>query len=213
MTDEYRIGNQIYSTQEEYEKAKKDYQYSQRFMNELDLTQPSMAKNLYEQLEQSQYLMKSSLGEGFKDKLVHIFVSNQLKESRKQEESSEEQTLRTILQREKKKKGVCWYLRGFLLLQVVNFAYTLVTAFVFRLRVQNQVAAHSEFIKLWRFYGYLAGVMVAIHMFSGIALLIYYLIQRMLQKANVVHSLNLLLAMGGINCFELLILIAMRSIV
>ena len=212
MADEYRIGNHIYSTQEEYEKAKKDYQYSQSFMKELDLKQPSMAKNLYQKLEQSKYLMKTSLGESFKDKLVHIVVSNQLKKSREQEEMVEEQTLRTLLWREKKKKGFRWYLRSFLFLQFVNLVYILTSVFVILLRVQNRLAAHVELIKVWNYYGYVAGVMITFHRLAGIALLIYYLIQRMLQKGNVVHSLNLLLAMGGINCLELLILIPMRSI-
>lgn len=210
MAEEYRIGKHLFQTREEYEEAKRDYEYSQGFMKNLDLRQPDMAKQLYDKLGQSKHLMKSPIGEAFKEKLVQIFVTHTIKEVKERNEADEMQNLGSLITRMKKRTGMLIYWRSFLLLQGFHIA-TLIRSVVSNSMTDvRPVNGYQGVFSLWNSYGTYSKIVALLLILYGILLMIYYLYQQISHKIDMSYSLNMLLLLGSINCLEVLLLACVK---
>lgn len=206
MAEEYRIGKHLFQTREEYEEAKRDYKYSQGFMKNLDLRQPDMAKQLYEKLGQSKHLMKSPIGEAFKEKLVQIFVTHTIQEVKERNEADEIQNLGSLITRMKKRTGMLIYWRSFLLLQGFHIVTFIRSELGKSMADVRSVKGYKGLFSLWNSYGTFSKIVALLFTLYGILLMMYYLYRQIIHKIDMSYSLNALLLLGSINCLEVLLL-------
>ena len=114
MKKDYHIGAHQFETEEEYLCAIKDYDYIQRFMEELNVHEPQVAKELYDRLKNNTTFMKTELGEAFKDKLVQLFVADLIEKKKTWIANNNTMTMKEYIQRITKELPMKWFFRGFL---------------------------------------------------------------------------------------------------
>jgi len=199
MEQEYRIGQHRFDSEEEYRAASTDYEYTKRYMEELDLRQPAMAKRLYEKLEQSNTLMRSEVGEAFKDKLVQIFVQDAVSQGRQAVETEQRLTIRQLWQWKRRDAWMRVYQNLFLTVstvQLVYYAGWIISQLQMRIRGQiNQMMLNV--LAVYRFYG---RYLMAVQMLFTVLLLVWAWIQNIRKQSDTIHCMNILLGTGLCCC-------------
>lgn len=196
MKQEYRLGQHWFETEEEYQTAVKDYEYTKRYMEELDLRQPAMAKRLYEKLEQSSHLMKSKVGEGFKEKLVEIYVRDVVQQEKRKVEATQKLTLRYYLKTLGEDGWMRMYRDLFLVASGVQLLYYLVSAIlVTKLRLTKYKIGRMLLFG-WTSYSMCGTYVASVLMLLSVLLMVRTLIQRIRQKSGTKRWMGFLLGTG-----------------
>lgn len=206
MEKEYKIGNHTFPDEVEYQKAKKDYEYIERFQKELDLSQPDLAQSLYERLRKSKYLMKTTLGEAFMEKLVQIFIQQQVREKKLRLLDVQEQSFKDFFETTLSNPYMRWYWRWFEIAQC---------SFILGSFAALYAAAHvTAGMEKWRYLLRQACVVTSIfsHVLIWLMILVSLLLlggffaQRLQRKSINGHCIHLTVMSGALLCIELLFL-------
>lgn len=211
MKQRYQLGTHLFETEEEYIHASKDYEYIQKFMKELDLHKTSVAKELYQKLEQSNSLMKSPVGEAFKEKLVQIFVVEEVKQKKEMLAYTKTQTLGDRIRRATREPWMQWYWKSFLLCTLLMLLYLALTLLCNKgdwLGITNRYQFLYEGWILLTMYG---GYFYAFMILASIVLLGIALIRMLYKKVESMHKLNLLLTSGLLLCVYLYVVTIARQ--
>ena len=201
MSEIYRIGNHQFESKEEYDLASKDYDNIKRFMKELDIKQPEVARGLYEKLEQSKSLMKTPIGEAFKDKLVKIFVSSEVEAAKQKLETRGQNRVILYFKRIASTKAMLIYLIGFL-------SSSLLSILTIGMRVCKQVIVEDSNSMIDQIVIPLLQSnrwMLTIVILYSVILLSIFLIQLLQKKKTIIQNMNWLLITGTILLAQLYI--------
>lgn len=211
MKQRYQLGTHLFETEEEYIHASKDYEYIQKFMKELDLHKTSVAKELYQKLEQSNSLMKSPVGEAFKEKLVQVFVVEEVKQKKRILANRETQTLRDRIKRATQEPWMQWYWKSFLLCTLLMTLYLALTL-VYIMGDRFGIIIRYQFLyEGWVLLTMFGGYLYAILVLASIVLLGISMIRMLHKKVESVHKLNLLLTSGLLLCIYLYVVTLVRQ--
>ena len=199
----YQIGTHQFETEEEYRRALQDYEYIQMFMKELNLQEAQIAKELYQKLEQSVSLMKTPLGEAFKDQLVKLFVAKEVKHKKDHLKHTESQTLGERLRRATKENSMKWYWTGFLISTAFWILYLLFGVLVGTGSSRGVTNGDQIIYEIWNLFAMYGGYLFDGMILWSIGLLFVSLLRMLHKKVESVHKLNLLLVSGGMLCVYL----------
>lgn len=196
--ENYRIGDHLFDSEEDYKQALQDYNYSKRFMEKLDLRKPEMARKLYEQLAASTHLMQSQVGEAFKEKLVEIFVKQCVQEKKVRLQSKTFQTGREMIASAKKDRWFWLYWFGWkagVIVTILDGAgYLLIGSF------RGKVKAVEKILMGWNVFGIIGKYLVASIALTAFVLLLRELIRFVQHKPHAANRMNLLLVSGSLLC-------------
>lgn len=211
MENLYQIGTHQFETEEEYKRALQDYEYIQTFMKELNIQEPQIAKELYQKLEQSVSLMKTPLGEAFKEQLVKLFVSKEVKQKKEHLKHTESQTLRERIRRATKENSMKWYWKGFLMSTVFWLIYLLFGVLVATGSSWGAANGYNIIYEIWILFAMYGGYLFVIMILCSIGLLFISFLLMLHKKVESVHKLNLLLVSGGMLCVYLYVTSLVRQ--
>ena len=207
----YQIGTHFFETEEEYLHASKDYEYIQKFMKELDLHKAYVAKELYLKLEQSDSLMKSPVGEAFKEKLVQVFVAEVVKQKKELLVDTETQTLRNRIRRATIEPWMQWYWRSFLLCTLLIIMYLLLTMVCTMGDWLGTSSLYQILYQEWILLTLYSGYFYALMILASIVLLGITVMRMLHKKVETMHKLNLLLSTGFLLCMYLYVVTSVRQ--
>lgn len=204
MEKEFRIGNHTFPDEVEYQKAKKDYEYIQQFQKELDLSNPELAKTLYERLRKSKYLMKTMLGDAFKEKLVQTFIQQQVQDKKQKLLNEEERSLKEFFDTTLSNPYMRWYWTWF---EITQCSFILGSFAALYETTHSAVSMEGWRNILWRTCAILSvfnHVLIWGMILVSLLLVGGFFVLKLQRKSGTAHCINLTIMSGVLLCMELL---------